>query len=91
MPSTPFTMRVDADLKAALEAEAKRADISASQLATQAIRAHLEAQAIRRDAIEAAVADADKGTFISSDAMLAWVDSWGHDAEPTMPASDIEA
>ncbi len=90
MSTVSFTMRVDADLKAAIEEEARRQDLSASQIATRAIRSHLEAQEFRRKAIEAAFAEADKGEFISSEAMLAWVNSWGTENELPMPEPDIK-
>lgn len=90
MATVPFTMRVDADLKAAIEEEAQRQDISASQIATRAIRSHLESQSAERAAIEAALIEAEKGAFISSEAMLAWVRSWGTDNELPMPEPDIQ-
>ncbi|MEL7133474.1 MAG: hypothetical protein AAGK77_13805 [Pseudomonadota bacterium] len=85
MPSVPFTMRVDPALKSALEEEAQRGDTSASQIATQAIRAHLEAQAAERAAIAAAIKEADKGRFITHDAMSDWIASWDSDGELPPP------
>lgn len=89
MPSVSFTMRVDAELKAAIEDEARRQDLSAAQVATRAIRSHLDAQAARRRAIEEAVAEADKGVFISQEAMMTWVESWGTETELPLPKPDI--
>ena len=85
MSSVPFTMRVDPALKSALEAEARRTDVSASQLATHAIRAHLEAQAAERTAIAAAVEAADEGRFISHEAMSDWIATWDSDGELPPP------
>lgn len=88
MASVPFTMRVDPALKSALEAEARRADVSASQLATQAIRAHLDAQAAERAAIASAIEDADQGRFISHEAMSNWIASWDSDTELAPPKAE---
>ena len=90
MPSSSFSMRIDDDLRSAIEAEARREDLSAAQVVTRALRRHLEAQTARRKAIEAAFAEADKGEFVSSEAMLAWVNSWGTDNELPMPEADVK-
>ncbi|WP_299880990.1 hypothetical protein [uncultured Sulfitobacter sp.] len=85
MTTVPFTMRVDADLKAAIEEEAARQDVSATQIATRAIRTHLNGQAAERVAIEEAIIEADKGRFISEEAFTAWVESWDTENELPMP------
>lgn len=41
----------------------------------------------KRAAIEAAVEEADKGRFISSEAMNAWIDSWDTDEELPVPTA----
>ena len=89
MGTVPFTMRLDAGLKRALEAEAQLEERSASQLATRAIKAMLKARATRRKIIEEAVAEADKGAFISDEAMTAWFTSLGTDAELPEPEPDV--
>lgn len=85
MTTVPFTMRVDADLKAAIEEEAARQDVSATQIATRAIKTHLNGQAAERAAIEEAIIEADKGRFISEEAFTAWVESWDTENELPMP------
>lgn len=85
MASIPFTVRVDPSLKSALEAEAARADLPASQVVVQAIRTHLATQQAERVAIEAALAEADAGRFVSGDAMMAWIASWDTDDELPAP------
>ncbi len=89
MPTVPFTLRVDSAIKQRLDQEAKREDRSAAYVAQQAIRAYLEAKERARAAIRAAEAEADKGVFISSDAMDKWVRSWGSDDEQPPPKPDI--
>lgn len=89
MGTVPFTMRLDEDLKSSLEAEAKLEDRSASYLATRAIRLMLEAKAAKRRIIEEAVAEADKGVFISEEKMTAWFMSLGTEDELPEPEPDI--
>lgn len=89
MAAKPFSIRLDPDLRAALEAEAKSADISASQFATRAIRRAIEQREVKRRAIEEALSESEKGVFVSQEAMNAWIDSWGTDAELPLPEPDI--
>ena len=87
--SKPFSMRLDADLRARLEEEARQADRSASWVAARAIEVFLDARAEKRRAIEAAVTEADKGVFVSSDAIDRWMDSWGTADEKPFPKPDV--
>lgn len=89
MATAPYSIRLDDDLRTALEREAMIEDRPPAQLAVRAIRDMLEAKATKRAAIDAALAEADAGRFISSDAMNAWVDSWDTGAELPMPLADI--
>ena len=43
----------------------------------------------KRRAIEIAVVEADRGNFISSESMNAWVDSWGKSDESSPPNVDV--
>lgn len=88
MPAVPFSLRLDAAIKARLEDEARRADRSASWVATRAIEAFLDANAAKRQAIEVALAEAESGAFVSSEAVANWMDSWGADERPA-PEPDI--
>lgn len=78
-----LSIRIDAGLMRRLEEEARRGRRSASWLAVEAIEALLRARAEKRAAIRAAVAEADRGAFISRAAMDEWVSSW--DSEPEEP------
>jgi predicted transcriptional regulator len=90
MPSsTSFTLRLDEDIKNALEAEAVKEDRSASYLAAKAITDMLAAKQAKAQAIEQALAEAEKGVFISEKAMTRWVDSWTEDQELPFPEPDI--
>ena len=89
MPSVPFSVRLDEDVKAALEEAAKQEDISASQLAQKAIKRHLEERAAYADMLDAAVAEADKGVFVSGEKVLEWVAGWGSENELPRPEPDV--
>ena len=89
MPSATFSMRMDAITKSSLEAEAKRRDRSAAYVANEAIQSYLDKQAYKRESLLAAIEEADKGIFISEEAMDKWMDSWGTDNELPAPEPDI--
>ena len=89
MGTTPYSIRLDEDLRQSLEKQAALEDRPPAQRAVRAIRAMLEAKAAKRAAINAALADADQGNFISADAMNAWIDSWDSDNERPTPKADI--
>lgn len=89
MATTTFSMRMDADVKSALEAEAKRLDRSIAYVANEAISEFLDKRAYKRECIEAAALEADKGIFISEEAMMDWLDRLETDPDATPPEPDI--
>lgn len=89
MANVPFSFRLDADVKSKLKDEAQRLNRSESFVAAMAIRRYLAASEHKRRAIDMAIKQADQGAFISSDAIGAWVDSWGSDKELEPPATDV--
>ncbi|MDQ0396359.1 CopG family ribbon-helix-helix protein [Labrys monachus] len=89
MPTLPFSLRLDPSVRERLDREARRLDRSSSWLATRAIEIFLDARDAKRRAIEAAVAEAENGEFISSEAMGRWMDSWDTDHELPAPEVDI--
>ena len=89
MTTATFSMRIDAKTKSALEAEAKRQDRSAAYVAKEAIEELLDRRAYKREGLLAAIKEADKGVFISEEAMDRWIDSWDTEGELPPPAPDI--
>ena len=89
MPTTPFSIRLDTEVKAKLEQEARLEDRSAGYIAQKAIEDYLDAKAYKRECLREAIAEADKGVFISEEAMDAWIESWGTENELPMPEPDI--
>ncbi|CAN7687505.1 hypothetical protein [Rhizobium sp. LjRoot254] len=47
------------------------------------------AKTAMQGAIEAALAEADKGIFVSQEAVDRWMESWGTENELPMPEPDI--
>jgi len=88
MANVPFSIRLDPEIKTKLKQEAKLLNRSESFVVTTAIKNYLLGREQKRNAIDAAVVQADQGHFISSQAMGAWVDSWGIDNEPALPEID---
>lgn len=89
MATERLSLRIDASLKKDLEREARREERSASWLAVKAIEAMLRDRAEKREAIREAIAEADKGAFISQDAMDSWVSSWDTETELPPPEPDV--
>lgn len=89
MPSTPYSVRLDAELKSRLDAEAARLERPASWVLHQALVAYLDDKDAERRHLEALAAEADRGTFVSSAAMGRWVDSWDTAEELPPPEPDL--
>ena len=90
MTTAGLSLRIDAELKHRLELEARREERSASFLAIKAIESMLRDRAEKRAAIRSAIQAADQGSFISHDAMDAWVASWRTDADTAPPPPDLK-
>ena len=84
-----LALDIDNDTKQRLEAEARWQDQSEAEIATDAIKAYLDRQTHLRNAIEAAAAEADKGAFISSEAMMRWVKDLFDGKKTPPPPPDV--
>ena len=89
MATVPFSMRLEEDLKANLNQEAKRVDRPASYLASRAISEYLERRKWERELLLERMEEEKSGVFVSEDRVTAWVESWFTDAELPKPDSDI--
>jgi len=89
MPTTPFTIRLDEELKRRLEEEASREDRYPSSLAVRAIKRMLDERDAKRRLIREALEEADKGEFISEEAMTAWFMALGEEEELPVPKPDV--
>lgn len=89
MTTARFTLRLDPELKQWLEDEAQRRDRSAGWLAKQAIENMRQVSEMKRQLIEEAIQDADKGIFLSQETVHAWMETWDSDQETPMPKPDV--
>jgi predicted transcriptional regulator len=89
MPTVPFSMRMDKALRHQLDKEAELEDRSAAYLAQQAISAYLEEKRAWRLMLRDSAKELDKGVFVSGEAVMAWMKSWGTENELPMPEPDI--
>ncbi len=89
MGEVPLSLHVDAKLKEKLESEARRQKVSADDLAERAIENYLDFQERDRAIMRQRMIEAEKGIFISEEAMTRWVESWGTDNELPPPEPDI--
>ena len=88
VPNTTFSMRIDIDLKKALEDQAKLEDRSTSYIAQRVI----EDWARRQEAVRASIREAivlDDGRRISEEAMDTWLEKWGNGEDVPLPEPDI--
>lgn len=84
-----LALNLDDDTKQRLEAEARWQSQSEAEIATDAIKAYLDRQSHLRRALETADAEADKGVFISSEAMMRWVKHLFEGKKTPPPAPDV--
>lgn len=89
MTASPFSLRLSPELEQRLATVAARENRSAADLATRAIESYLDARETKDEAIRAAIEEADKGIFVSSEAVDRWMESWGTDNELPMPEPDV--
>lgn len=89
MTDARFTLRLDADLKDWLEAEARRQDRSAGWVAKRAIETLKRTTEARRKMIADAIEDAEKGVFVSQGTVHDWMRTWDTETEAPVPAPDL--
>ena len=89
MGEVPLSLHVKAELKERLEEEARELDITPEILVGRAIESYLEVRGTERALLRERVAEADKGVFISGEAMHRWIQSWDTDEEQFPPEPDI--
>lgn len=87
--SGTFSVRLPPETRRELEEYAKATQRSSAFIVKEAVESHLAERRAYLEAIEEAVAEADKGVFISGDAVDRWLASWGTDDPLPMPEPDI--
>jgi predicted transcriptional regulator len=89
MGEVPLSLHVKAEIKQKLEDEARSQNVSADDLVERAIESYLEIRESEREVLRQRIAEADKGVFISGEAMHRWIESWGTENELPPPEPDV--
>ena len=89
MPGQVLSVRVPEELKSQLDLLSHSTRRSKAWLATEALSDYVRKNAWRAEELSKAIAEADKGEFISHEAMLAWADSLGGENERPAPEPDV--
>ena len=89
MASDRVTVRLKPELKQWLEQQAESKDRSVGYIVTQSIEKQKSASEARDQLIRDAMAEADKGVFVSQEAVHKWMDSWDTENELPLPEPDI--
>lgn len=89
-PLTPHIFGHVVNLGRIIVLGAKRVERSTFRLAIKDIQGMLRDRDEKRAAISAAIAEANRGGFISQESMDAWVASWGKESELPPPEPDVD-
>ena len=89
MGEVPLSLHVKAETKRKLEKEARLLKVSEAEIAERAIEAYLEIAGSEREILKQRIAEADKGVFISEEAMLEWMQRLEDDPEARPPEPDV--
>jgi predicted transcriptional regulator len=89
MASDRITVRVEPELKQWFEQQAKRKDRSLGYMVVQSMEQTKRSTEARDQMIKDAMAEADKGVFVSQEAVHRWMDSWDSDNELPLPEPDV--
>ncbi len=89
MSTSTISIRVPDELKKQLEALSRVTHRSKSYLASRALKEYVHRNAWKTEALQKAVIEADKGIFVSGEAVNDWLESWGTAQEKNAPKADI--
>ena len=89
MANDRITIRVEPELKQWFEQQAKRKDRSVGYMVTQSMEKTKRASEARDQMIRDAMAEADKGVFVSQERVHRWMDSWDTESELPLPEPDV--
>lgn len=86
---TELSLHLDPGTEEDLLREARMQELSETEMAERAIKSYLRIQSYKRAEIAAAIAEADKGVFISGEAIHRWIESWDTEDELPPPEPDV--
>ena len=84
-----LTIRIPSETKRELEEYARAEQRSSAFIIKELVEARLEERRAYLAAIEEGEREADEGVFVSGEAVLKWLRSWGTDNELPVPEPDI--
>ncbi len=82
-------MRMDVELKKALEEQAKLEDRSASYIAHRALEEWAQREKAYDQEIQIALKEAEKGEWVSSAALDLWMERWVEGHDDPFPEPDV--
>jgi predicted transcriptional regulator len=89
MGEVPLSLHLDAKAMERLQREARQREMPVGDLARSVIERFLEIQDIEREIMAQRIAEADKGVFISEEAMLRWMERLDDDIDAPPPEPDV--
>jgi predicted transcriptional regulator len=89
MAEDRITIRVEPELKQWFEQQAKRKDRSLGYMVVQSMEQTKRSTEARDQMIRDAMAEADKGVFVSQEAVSKWMDSWDTGNELPVPEPNV--
>jgi predicted transcriptional regulator len=89
MGEMPLSLRLAEETVEALKNEAQLQNVEPDEVAQEAIQSYLDFRSREREIMRERIAEADKGVFISEEAMTRWIESWGTENELPPPEPDI--
>jgi predicted transcriptional regulator len=87
--ASTFSVRLPEDLRKAVDDYARATNRSRAFVVKEAVAGFMEEQSAYMAAIDEALIEADKGVFVSGEAVMEWLESWGTDNVKPMPEPDI--
>jgi predicted transcriptional regulator len=87
--SNTFSVRLPEDLRHMVDQYAEMTKRSRSFIVKEAVAAYMEEQKARLAAIDEALAEVDKGAFVSGGRVSEWLSTWGTPEELPAPEPDI--
>jgi len=87
--SSSLIVELPSDLAKRVAEIAAARELSSADVIASAVRALIDDEDAYLALIDEAIAEADKGEFVSGEKAEAWLRSWGTDRELPMPEPDI--
>ncbi len=89
MTSHVMSLRISSEMKEKLERISSDTKRPVSDIAEEALSEYLLQQEMEAKALDEAIERADRGDFVSHDAVADWLRTWGSADEKAAPDADI--